>query len=66
MIIMHFVGFFTWCDEAELRLNITRTKEMVIDVGKKCSKPVFIQDKDVDRVEVFWNHFGYNPKVSAK
>ncbi len=39
--------FFEWCKTAELQLNISKTKEMVIDFRKNASKvkPVYLMVK---------------------
>ncbi len=47
--------FFEWCKTAELQLNISKTKEMVIDFRKNASKvkPVYLYGKEVERVQEY-------------
>ena len=44
-----------WCDKNYLYLNVSKTKEMCIDFRKnqRCSKPVYIKEEAVERVETY-------------
>ena len=48
-------SFVDWCDSDHLALNITKTKEMVIDFRKQIKVPdlTVIKEKDVERVDIF-------------
>ena len=49
------MSFVDWCYSNNLVLNVTKTKEMVIDFRKQTKVPdlIVIKEKDVDRVEIF-------------
>ena len=49
------MSFVDWCYSNHLVLNVTKTKEMVIDFRKQTKVPdlIVIKEKDVDRVEIF-------------
>ena len=44
-----------WCDSNHLVLNVTKTKEIVIDFRKQTKVPelIVIKENDVERVETF-------------
>ena len=48
------LSFIDWCDSNHLVLNITKTKEMVIDFHKQTQQPELtaIKEKVVERVEI--------------
>ena len=45
------MSFVDWCDSNHLALNVTKTKEMVIDFRKQTKVPdvIVIKEKDVER-----------------
>ena len=49
------MSFVDWCDSSHLVLNVTKTKEMVIDFCKQTKVPdlIVIKEKDVERVDTF-------------
>ena len=49
------MSFVDWCDSNHLVLNVTKTKEMVIDFRKqtKVADLIVIIKKDVERVDTF-------------
>ena len=49
------MSFVDWCDSNHLVLNVTKTKEMVIDFRKQTKVPdlIVIKENDVERVETF-------------
>ena len=51
-VVMSFVN---WWDSNHLILNVTKTKEMVIDFRKQTKVPdlIVIKENDVERVETF-------------
>ena len=48
-------NFVNWCDKNYLYLNVSKTKEMCIDLRKnqRCPKPVYIEGESVERVETY-------------
>ena len=59
MIILNYtqkvMSFVDWCDSNHLVLNVTKTKEMVIDVRRQTKVPdlIVIKENYVERVETF-------------
>ena len=49
------ISFVDWCYSNHLVLNVTKTKEMVIDFRKQTKAPdlIVIKENDVERVETF-------------
>ena len=49
------MSFVDWCDSNHLVLNVTNTKEMVIDFRKQTKVPdlIVIKENDAERVETF-------------
>ena len=49
------MSFVDWSDSNHLVLNVTETKEMVIDFRKQSKVPdlIVITENDVERVETF-------------
>ena len=49
------MSFVDWCDYNHLVLNVTKTKEMVIDFRNQTKVPdlIVIKENDVERVETF-------------
>ena len=45
----------TWCDDNNLFLNVSKTKEMIVDFRRnKCDiQPIFIDNTEVEQVDVF-------------
>ncbi len=57
--------FFEWCKKVELQLNITKTKEMVIDFRKNASKvkPVYFYGKEVEEYKYLGTIFDTTLKL---
>ena len=49
------MSFVDWWDSNHLVLNVTKTKEMVLDFRKQTKVPdiIVIKENDVERVETF-------------
>ena len=48
-------GLVDWCDDNNLKLNVTKTKEMIIDFrrNKSLLEPLTIDSQEVKQVDVF-------------
>ena len=48
-------AFISWCDNNSLDLNVSKTKELIIDFGKNRTKPVanYIHGKEVEIVDSY-------------
>ena len=48
-------GIVSWCDNNNLFLNVSKTKELVIDFRRNKSniEPVFINSSEVEQISVF-------------
>ncbi len=57
-------SFVTWCNHNHLKLNISKTNELVVDYQRNRRRPVVIQGEEVKRVkmQVPW---GPNPSKLA-
>ncbi len=61
-------SFVTWCNDSHLKLNISRTNELVVDYQRNRRPPVlvFIEGEEVER-EDSYNYLGVqiNKKISG-
>ena len=49
------IGYVNWCDNNNLFLNVSKTKELIIDFRRNNSniEPVLINNSEVEKISVF-------------